>query len=1379
MKFSFKRILALVLTLALILPFVPALDLATSVSAATEKNMSSLSVPGLGVSTPTDATSSGEAAWNAMGANSFKVSLQGKYSTIIIYHTYDASDTSVNFTNNLGGAAKLIFDYSVSGSKQTVTLGSTTLSGEGRYEGDLAAGATVTLKVAVAKSQGMSNNPNGAEVVISNIQLFIDSVNPITFNPAEAGGSYTVDGEAVTAAITKDIAAATAVTLVATPASGYAFAGWYSEEKGYLSSNPTYTANFTEAQSVTAKFLSTSEAIFGVGDSRFSDLAAAAACAANSSDKTVWVLKDTTLTGEYTIPAGVTLLVPYLSRNFENNADVPQTAPLLDDPKSINDNGNVNKPLQGKATAYRTLTLAPGAKINVFGNVEVGAVHLTTHGGNMYGGSVYGKYGCINMSEGSEINLKNGANLYAWGYVIGEGTVNAANGATIYEKMQVLDYRGGTISLGITTGRNYDTFLFNQYYVQNVEAKTVLENGAALKVHAAVHLLGEDPVGDFVTFLGEDGMFETGGDTKLVKQYDPSEDRLILSAIGDGNGDTVKINGISLSLAGIMTVNSEKYVLPINSNFTINIEGCTATTTQKLLFQPGVRVHVAQNATLITEKEVYIFDVDQWGAYVFQGRREAVLQNIPGLGNKPSTRKIDSDCYIDMNGLLLAGAPIYTTAGGAKIVSTQKTGVMKYTVTGPTANGVVHQYTGERTQIDITAVPMLLTNADGSFTQTIGAAANEYYVYDSLRGKWLKPSASEITVNYNVNGGEGSFNGHSLTLAPTAGSNLLELIPNVPTKAGATFVGWALSPDGPVVAQPGDLVSVGETTTLYAKWSPVVITFLNADGSVFKVVQAEYGKTPDPEGIPTKANTAQYTYTFAGWDIDGDGVADQLPAATVDATYKAVFTATTNSYTVTWMGADGKVFATETVAYGQYVDGGVNPTKASTAQYDYTLIGWSSTEGGAVADIPAVTGNVTYWPVYQATVREYQITWVNGDGSQTTYTAEYGAALSAPFTPSKAADGSYTYEFIGWDANGDGKVDTLTTVSGNLTLTPVFTATPIHVCTPGEAVVENKIDATCTTPGSYESVVYCSGCGTELSRETVVISALPHTAGDAVTENYKDSTCTTPGSYESVVYCAGCGVEMSRDTVVIPVKEHTAGDAVTENYKDSTCTATGSYDTVVYCSVCGTELSRNTIVIPVKEHTAGDAVTENYKDSTCTATGSYDTVVYCSVCGTELSRDTVVIPVKEHTAGEAVKENEKAPTCDVAGSYDSVVKCSVCGHEMSRETIIVPALGHSYAYTNNGNNTHTYACAGCGDSVTEAHSYTNNACACGHTLIDLIKSSQATLEAMLRLDFTVDKSLLTGEDNYVVLTHTYADGSTDVVTIPQNEWHVSGMVSYS
>ena len=50
--------------------------------------------------------------------------------------------------------------------------------------------------------------------------------------------------------------------------------------------------------------------------------------------------------------------------------------------------------------------------------------------------------------------------------------------------------------------------------------------------------------------------------------------------------------------------------------------------------------------------------------------------------------------------------------------------------------------------------------------------------------------------------------------------------------------------------------------------------------------------------------------------------------------------------------------------------------------------------------------------------------------------------------------------------------------------------------TPKAAVKENEVEATCTTAGSYDSVVYCSVCGEELSRETVNVPAIPHTYGD-------------------------------------------------------------------------------------------------------------------------------------------------------------------------------------------------------------------------------------------------------------------------------------------
>ncbi len=72
--------------------------------------------------------------------------------------------------------------------------------------------------------------------------------------------------------------------------------------------------------------------------------------------------------------------------------------------------------------------------------------------------------------------------------------------------------------------------------------------------------------------------------------------------------------------------------------------------------------------------------------------------------------------------------------------------------------------------------------------------------------------------------------------------------------------------------------------------------------------------------------------------------------------------------------------------------------------------------------------------------------------------------------------------------------------------------------------------ATCTEDGY---VTKACACG---ATETTVIPA-SHTAGEAVKENVVASTTTTEGSYESVVYCTVCNAEVSRETVVTPVVE--------------------------------------------------------------------------------------------------------------------------------------------------------------------------------------------------------------------------------------------------
>ncbi len=85
--------------------------------------------------------------------------------------------------------------------------------------------------------------------------------------------------------------------------------------------------------------------------------------------------------------------------------------------------------------------------------------------------------------------------------------------------------------------------------------------------------------------------------------------------------------------------------------------------------------------------------------------------------------------------------------------------------------------------------------------------------------------------------------------------------------------------------------------------------------------------------------------------------------------------------------------------------------------------------------------------------------------------------------------------------------------------------------------------------GSYDTVVYCSACDAELSRETTTLAPLGHTPLDAVTENSTESSCTVAGSYDTVVYCNVCDAELSRETTTL--------DKLPHSFDFITCTECG------------------------------------------------------------------------------------------------------------------------------------------------------------------------------------------------------------------------------
>ncbi|MBQ7117654.1 MAG: hypothetical protein IJN88_05530, partial [Clostridia bacterium] len=195
------------------------------------------------------------------------------------------------------------------------------------------------------------------------------------------------------------------------------------------------------------------------------------------------------------------------------------------------------------------------------------------------------------------------------------------------------------------------------------------------------------------------------------------------------------------------------------------------------------------------------------------------------------------------------------------------------------------------------------------------------------------------------------------------------------------------------------------------------VTWQNDDGSVIDTTTVEYGTVPTHSDA-TKAATAEYTYTFAGWS-------PEVVAVTGDATYKATYTATKNSYTVTWLNDDDSVIDTTTVEYGT-VPTHADASKEATAEYTYTFAGWTP-------EVVAVTGDATYKATYTATKNSYTVTWANvdGNGKTETSTVEYGEMPVYSGTPSKEATDEYTYTFKGWDPE-------VAAVTGDVTYTAQF-----------------------------------------------------------------------------------------------------------------------------------------------------------------------------------------------------------------------------------------------------------------------------------------------------------------------------------------------------
>lgn len=972
MKSTLKRFLSLVLCMCMVMALLP--NVTMTAFAATSGTVTGLADENIGLSFTGDA----DDAWSANGT-----SIIGAATSTGGTCGDTSYKSTLTITNKKSTTATLSFDYSIEQNSGKIQVDGTEVSSGASFTKELAANESVKVYIQSGSTSAAT------KITLTNVVLVSDVNATATFVPAE-NGTYTVDGKLITEEYSNTQSSMTAYQVVATPADGYQFLGWYNLTTGKCIATAATTAlNIESDCTVTAKFVSKSLALFETGGQRFADLNEAVSYAQANGQSKITLATDGSISGTYTIPAGITLLIPF------DEAGTLYT----DAPAAIR--------TTPASKAFRTLTMSEGASITVNGAISLGGRYFAAGGGQQ--GRPVGDYGYIKMADNSSITVKNGGNLYAWGFISGNGSVLAESGATVYEFYQIADFRGGSAS----SNMGNKVFPFSQYFVQNIEVPLTLNAGANEQVYSGVYAMNTTYT-TAINFIGDTGMFKVESGS-FTKDYDEKTDRLVFTVNGEA-----ALNTLSLKLAG-MSVNSASYVLPITNNITINIQSGNVTINQDTALLAGVEVNIAEGAglTVANGKNIYFYDSDEWNSdnFVWGSCKFKSVAYAPGKAYTRSNNDL-VDAKMDVNGSVTAIGAIYTTGSGADICSSDGTG--KYIQQGaPGTATATYQYNAGSSAVTIPITAAKLHNADGTYTET--ATANAGDVINYVKGVWggtpcahkntelrnakeatctepgytgdiyCKDCGEKISTGAPIPANGHSWNEGKITTAPTCENAGVKTYTCTVCNAAKTE---AIDATGhtpvEVAEQPATCTEAGHT-------AGVKCSVCGATISGIEVIPATGHK-------PEVRNKVEATLTTPGY------TGDTYCSVCNELLKQGEEIPKTGAH-ITWV-IDGKVVAEEDYLKGTMPSFKDSTDKAPDENYRYTFTGWSP-------EVVVAGEDATYTAQYSATARVFYTITFNangGDGSMDSQTFEVGvdtALNTNAFTREN-------YKFIGWNTAADG-----------------------------------------------------------------------------------------------------------------------------------------------------------------------------------------------------------------------------------------------------------------------------------------------------------------------------------------------------------------------
>ena len=344
MKNTWKRFLSLVLCMCMVMALLP--NVTMTAFAATRGTVTGLADENIGLSFTGDA----DDAWSAYGT-----SITGAATSTGGTCSDTSHSSTLTITNKKSTTATLSFDYTIELNDGTIQVDGSKVSSGTSFTKELAANERVKVYIKSGSTSAAT------KITLTNVVLVSDVNATATFVPAE-NGTYTVDGKLITEEYGKTQSSMTAYQVVATPADGYQFLGWYNLTTGKCIATAASTAlNIESDCTITAKFASKAAALFETGGQPFDDLKKAVVYAQTNHQSKITLAADGSISGTYTIPAGITLLIPFDAAGtlYTDAPEAIHTAP--------------------ESKAFRTLTMSEGTSITVNGAISLGGRYSVSY----------------------------------------------------------------------------------------------------------------------------------------------------------------------------------------------------------------------------------------------------------------------------------------------------------------------------------------------------------------------------------------------------------------------------------------------------------------------------------------------------------------------------------------------------------------------------------------------------------------------------------------------------------------------------------------------------------------------------------------------------------------------------------------------------------------------------------------------------------------------------------------------------------------------------------------------------------------------------------------------------------------------------------------